>query len=738
MADAVDRPKDDGAIKLPSLAPGMNKRRPTARTDYDDPKRLGANDNRNSPKKDEAILDELRKLFERIDTNEADNRNRAKLALTFQSGKQWSDADSTQRNIDQRPCLTVDRLGPIIRQVTNDQRLNRPSIQVSPIGDRGDPEAAKMFRGLIRAIERDCAADIAYDWAFENAVATGWGYIRVNTEYESETSFNQVLVIKRVRNKFTVYGDPDAHEPDGADWTKCIISELVPTEEYKETWPKAQLINWELASTGDKFKMWFTKDGVRIAEFWKVCKEPRTLVKLSNGHTGWKDELHDSVVSHIEDGNIEVIEERESFERSIKWFKTNGVEILERGEWLGKWIPIVPVYGNELDMEGKLRLSGIIEPAMDAQRMANYWRTKYAEGVALAPMAKWLIAEGQNEGYEDQWRNANKVSDPTMTYRPTSFGGASLPPPIPIPPPGIPQGFEHGAEMADMDIMATTGIRFDVAQDRRNVDARSGKAIREFNRPQDVGTAHYIDNFKRSLKHLGDILIDLIPKYYDEKRQLMILREDDTEEKVEIDPHSSKPVGEKQGANGKKLPTFNPTIGKYGVTVTIGPSYATKRIESREDMLSLLQALPHIGQVAGDLIVKNFDFEDVETLTKRLLMTLPPGMNQPDQKDMTPQVQALVQQMQTQIKTLQQGLQLAQKELQDKGADRQIAENKIDKDYEAKILKIIADASKEAAKIAVMEAKLHLEGHKAEHGEHIAERQQDLAEHPPKEKKANA
>ncbi len=739
MVDEVGKPKDDGAISLPSIGPGMIKKRP-AISKQPEPKRLGANDNSSNDKKDEKLLDELRKRFDRAIQAQAENRDRWKAALQFAAGKQWSDADATQRNIDQRPCLTVDRLSPLVRQVTNDQRMNRPAISISPVGDKGDPEAAKMYRGLIRAIERECAADIAYDTAFESAVRIGVGYFRLNTEWESEESFHQTLVVQRIRNAFTVYPDPDSKQPDGADYNWCFVSEMIPTEEFKETYPKASLVNFEQTGTGDKFKVWFTKDGVRIAEYWKVCKEKRTLVLLSNGHTGWEDELHESVQADIKAERLEVIDKRDSYERSIKWYKTNGVEILDRGEWLGNWIPIIPVYGNEMDVEGKLRLSGIIEPAMDAQRMYNYWITKYAESVALAPTSPYIMAEGQDEGYEDDWRVANTRPQAYLRYRPTSFGGSNLPPPQRIAPPGIPEGFQNGAQQASVDIMATTGIHIDVGQDRRNVDERSGKAIREFNRPQDLGAAHYMDNYQRSLRHAGNQFVDAIPKYYDEKRVMVILREDDTEQKVEIDPHASKAVGEKQTPQGKQMTVWNPNEGKYGVTVTIGPNFATKRQEARESMIEFMQALgPTMGPMIADLFAKNSDWEESDVIAQRLatvLATAHPGIMQPTRKDMTPQTQAYVQGLEGKLQQLQQQLQMAAKELQEKTADRAIAQDKVDKDYEAKLLNILQKGAAEAAKIAAETARTHLEATKASHGMHMSERAQDLAENPPKETKA--
>lgn len=699
MADSPFNPKDDGHIGLPSLGPGMNKRAPdSVRASNADQKteRLGVDRT-----EDEEILERVRKRFDRCLKHEADNRKRMTAALHFKSGKQWSDAEATQRNIDQRPCLTINRLPTFIRQVTNDQRMNRPAINISPVGSRGDPEAAKDFGGLIRAIERESSADIAYDTGFENAVSIGIGYWRIVTEWESEESFHQVLAVKRVRNSFTVYRDPDSQEPDGADWRYAFVTEIVPEDEFKDRWPKAQVTNFDLGGQGEKFKSWVTKDGIRIAEYFEVTKEPRTLVLLDNGHEGWKDELDEVTLRRIEKNPEAILEERESYDRKIRWYKVTAVEILEREDWLGKWIPIVPVIGNEIDIDGEVKLSGLIEPAMDPQRMYNYYRTKEAEAVALAPNAPYLMAEGQAEGHEDEWRNANRTANPVLFYKPEALNGHPLPPPQRLTPPGIPEGFVHGAEGAAQDIMATTGIRFDVMADHRNVDDRSGKAIREFNRPQDLGASHYLDNLKRSLIHTGRIFVDLIPKVYDEKRQLVILREDDSEQKLQIDPNASQAHQEVMGRDGKKLPTFNPTIGKYGVTVTVGPSYATRRAEAADAMMEFGKSFPHAAPIIMDLVAKNQDWEGADEMAARLAKAIPAQLLTPEQKDVPPQMQAYIQNLETQIKQLGSQLQASIAALNDKGADRAIAQDKIDKDFEAKLIKIISDAEAKGAQLAL-------------------------------------
>jgi hypothetical protein len=52
-------------------------------------------------------------------------------------------------------------------------------------------------------------------------------------------------------------------------------------------------------------------------------------------------------------------------EREVKprnpWYKITAKEILEENDWPGKWIPIVKVIGDEIDIEGKVTRAGLSE-----------------------------------------------------------------------------------------------------------------------------------------------------------------------------------------------------------------------------------------------------------------------------------------------------------------------------------------------------------------------------------------
>jgi hypothetical protein len=649
--------------------------------------------------KDAKILARARKRFDICVDKESENRKEGLLDDKFLSGQQWPADIQAQRNSDQRPCLTVNKLPTFVNQVTNEQRIDRPSINISPIGDRADVEVAKMLRGLIRFFERESHADDAYDTAFASSASKGWGYWRTVTEFISPETFDQTIVVKRILNAFSVYLDPGGTEPDGADARYGFVTDLIPRSEFEEQYPDADPMSWTESGAGDTFKNWVDDKNVRIAEYYEIEYEDRALVALSNGHLGWRDELDPGVLADIESGKLDVLDERDSECPKVKWYKITAVEILERRDWPGRWIPITKVIGNEINIEGKTQYSGVVRGARDAQRIYNYSKTAQMEVVALAPKAHYIMAEGQEEGHEDEWRQANTKSFSYLTYKPMSLNGQPLPPPTRQQPVQPSAGWDSLIQGSAQDMMATTGIRFDATLQERMVD-ESGRALREIKRTTDVTTFHYQDNLGRSLKHQGDIFIDLITngKVLDTKRVVTILREDDTEEQVTLDPKADKPYQEQRNAaTGKTMKIFNPVLGKYGVRVTIGPSFATKRIEAAESMMDFVRALPESAPFISDLVAKNQDWPQAEQISARLAKMLPPQLLAPDMKDVPPQVQALIQQGQAHVQQLTQQLQVAAKALADKDADRQIEMTKINNDFEAKLLNVVANVETKMA-----------------------------------------
>ena len=547
------------------------------------------------------------------------------------------------QTINARPCLTINKLPQHVRQVTNEQRQNRPSGKVIPADDRADVRVAEIFNGMVRHIEYISDADVAYDTACDNQVTYGEGYIRLLTEYTRDDSFDQDIKIGRVRNSFSVYMDPTIQDPCGADAQWCFITEDLTKTEYERLFPDAMPISSiQTQGVGDaSLSQWLAEDTVRIAEYFYYEFKETTLNLYPGNITAFNKTPQDAALRAMFG---KPLRSRRSDQRIVKWVKTNGYEVLEERDWAGKWIPVVRVVGNEWEVDGQLHVSGLVRNAKDAQRMYNYWVSQEAEMLALAPKAPFIGYGGQFEGYEMQWKTANTNNWPYLEVNPDVTDGAGAPLPLPqrAAPPLAQTGLIQAKMGASDDIKATTG-QYDSSLGAQS-NERSGRAILAREKQGDTGTYHYVDNLARAVRHVTRQLVDLIPKIYDTERVARIVGLDGEVGMVKINPQQPEPVKEIRDQNGFVIDKiYNPSVGVYDVMVTTGPGYMTKRQEALDAMSMLLQSNPELWRVAGDLFIKNMDWPGAQEMAQRFAKIIDPKILEGE--DESPEMQAAKMQL---------------------------------------------------------------------------------------------
>lgn len=598
--------------------------------------------------------------------NEADTMNRQEALedLKFGGGDQWPVELQNSRNLESRPVITVNKVDNYCRQVANQQRQQRPRIKVHATNTQEDMIDAQVIQGIIRHIEVNSNADHAYDNAFDYAVRMGWGYVRVRTDYVSEDSFDQEIFIDPVDNPFTVYYDPNSIAPDGSDADRCLITTMVSKKAFRKMYPEADDggTSFTQRGTGDSQSEWITKEDIRIAEYFYTVREKAKLYLLSDGTATFADDK--DFFNRLAAYGITVEGERDSYKKTIKYAKMTAVEILEERDWAGRYIPIVPVYGRHLVVGDKRHKFGMIRYAKDPQRMYNFWQTAITEGVALAPKAKWLIAEGQDEGHENDWAQANIKSFPVLRYKQTDIEGRPAPVPTRIQPEPPQSGVMAAAEGVNNDIKSIMGI-FDPAQlGQGNI---SGKALNGQQQQVDLTNFDYYDNLTRTIAHIGKICLDLIPKIYDTERVMRIIGDDGKPELLTIN---------QRDAVGRVLNDV--TVGQYDVVMETGPGYNSKRQEAVDSMMQVLSADPALMQTAGDLLFRNMDFPGADVIADRLA-TLNPLAEIDQHSKIPPQVQMKLKQSDEQIKQLTQQIQsmeMMMKQRQDIEQIKQDNENK--------------------------------------------------------------
>ena len=534
---------------------------------------------------------------------------------SFAYGNQWPDKMRTSREEGSQPCLTENRLLPYIHQVVNNIRKQRPKIRPIPVDSGADIRVADIMKGIIRNIESQSDAESTYDTAAKNAVESSIGWIRVNTQYSNDESFEQEIVYDRIINPFSVLIDPNHKRLDAADAEWAFVMDDISMDDFKDMYPDADTVGFD---TDLSTRGWISDENIRVCEYYYKKYTSKTLVNTSEG-LFYKDDMPEGLY---------ILDERDVEIASIGYCKITGKEILEEQEVLGKYIPIVPVVGEEAFIDGKREFFSLIHQAKDPQFMLNVWKSASTEIIGLQPKAPFIGAVGSFETYADQWAQANVKNFPYLQYDiVTDDNGMTVAPPQKqMPITGSGSMMQESMASAEA-IKATLGMNDAVMGE--NTNDVSGKAIIARQIKGDNATFHFVDNLSTAMKHVGRITVNLIPLIYSEKRILKIIDDDDEEKMIPI----NQPI--MKGEKGDYLPLEagaqqeKPIMlgeGTYDVDIEIGSDFDTSRQEEANAIIELARLNPEIMSVTGDMLVKALNIPHGQKIAERIKTTMDPAL----------------------------------------------------------------------------------------------------------------
>jgi hypothetical protein len=595
------------------------------------------------------LIEKAKRYFKAASEAWNDQYEKSQSDLRFCSPDcQWPDDVKASRI--GRPTYASDRINAQVKAIVNAQRENRPAVTVHVSNDGADQDTAEVLQGMIRHIENESDADLAYDQAFEDAVRCGIGFWRILTKY-APNSFDQEISVEAIPNPFSVYIDPSYKRIDGSDIGWAFITSTLTEDEFKLTYPDAEASGYsgfEWVGLQNKAPGWFSNDGKTcvIAEFFIKEENEKTLVKLSDGRVLAKEDL-----SPEEKDLIQF--ERSIKEPVIKWYKINGLEILEETVWPGNRIPVIPVFGDALLVDGKRVYTGLVGNIKEEQMMLNVAKTTAIEMIAQAPKTPWVGPKGFVGDRKEEWANANVSNKAYLEYDNTDDSGNPIDKPERnVAEPPI-QGILTLVGTIENDIKATNNL-YDPSMGQK-ISNQSGVAVKALQNAGSVTNYHFSDNLSRAIRLEGRMFLELIPKVYSEKRVIRIIGLDDKHKLVTINGEGSPDETGVESTDGTAK-IYDVTKGGYDVVVTAGPSYQTKRQENLAMLLDLAGKDPLLMQVAPDLIVSQFDSPVAIQLTKRLEKTLAPGLLDDSMKDLPPDVVKRLQQDQMMIQQLTEAL----------------------------------------------------------------------------------
>jgi hypothetical protein len=577
----------------------------------------------------EKFLDEMRDRYTSACTVDTlYDRARGDMKFAFLPDEQWDAWMKSQRG--ERPMMTFNRIRQAIKQVTNDQRQNRPQIKVRP-WEESDAELAEVRQGLIRGIEARSNAGLAYDEAFKFAVGGGFGVWRIKTEYAAEDSFEQDIVVEPVLNPYGVKFDPAAKKRDRSDGMFAFVEQRFARQEFSRRWPKSDLVAFN--SGASWVGEWAFENEVLVVEYWYVELKSKTIHLLNDGRV--VDDKGLKALGKLPPG-VRVMQERETTERTVWSCLCSGNDVLEKTRWAGRYIPLIPTWGDIINVDGKDDFCGMVQFSRDAQKAYNFERSILMETIADQPRSPVWATPKQVAGFERDWENMGTRNPPVQFYNPDERVPGGMP--VKQPPPAFPAALANAAQMSAEDIKATSG-KFDASLGARSNET-SGRAIALRQREGDVSSFDYIDNLTYALRHSFEVINDLIPHIYDTERQVRILGEDMAEKVIRINAPMvdewGRPVLDENG-KPKIDPKTEIARGKYDLAVTVGPSFTTQRMEMADAMQSLANDPSPVGMLAKYGFLKSLDAPGMEEMLKAVRKILvSQGLLEPEEGDQPP------------------------------------------------------------------------------------------------------
>lgn len=562
----------------------------------------------------------VRRCYELARKANAKNREAETERLKFYAGgdHQWRDEEISKRRNQQRPWITINRIKPAVDQIEGDVRLNVPGPECHPVGGGADRETADIIAGIIREIEYRSNASTAYSTAAKYTAASGYAVIELATEYASDRDFTQRMLIQSVEDPSTVFFDPTARMANRQDagWAGKLkmfnrvdyIAAFGSNRKVLKNRAFQQAAGWiqdamgvegELAQVNEWTGM---GDGpFYVCEFYIVEIERKKLRMYSDHIARYDDEPVPRGVEPLIDPTDKDRYLREVPVRTVRKYVVDALEVLDETEWLGDLIPLFPVLGPEVYIDGKLHRLSLISGAIDSQRALNYVATTATELAGAMPKSPWIGPAGTFD--DPRWQTANSEMWPYLEYMPIFVTDETTGQQQLAPAPQRNQWetpiqwlLALGAYFSDA-IKAVTAI-YDPSLGQQKGD-QSGKAIEQLRSESNVGNFSYADNLHRAISVLYGQILVIAPQITDANQAQTIIKADGKPELALI----NRIFGEDglDPATGKKGKANNIKVGQYSVRVTVGKQDDTRDEQTLTELRELFAIDPAALQVPGVL-----------------------------------------------------------------------------------------------------------------------------------------
>lgn len=647
------------------------------------------------------LVTKIREEFEFAYNGDAPQRNREIEDLRFQVPEfQWDEESAKARAggrepggtiILPRPKMSIDKLGQPCRLVMDQFRKAKLGVNIHPVSRTANQDTARMLQDLYRRWERDSNANVARGWALDRAVKAGRGAYRV-TVRPDEDGFNWgdlEIGIERILHQGSVVFDPSAQLPDYSDGDIAYVTSWMRLSKAARLYPGTRAAQAHASGGGLAWKgmvedagpLWTQEStstgmSIQVAEcFWKEYQDIVLLI-LDNGTTiidGEGDVPNGAKVQH------EIVRPRATVWKCV----TDGFDILDKPmKWFGKYIPLIPVLGRELQpFDEERRIIGLIRNARDPQRFYNSSVSTLVERMFLEPRAPWVMFEGQDKGREADWAQANYRNIPVLKAAPViGANGQILPLPqrVQVDSSGMSVAL-LGVQQAGQDVQETTAF-FDPSLGKNAKGQESGRHALALQGQGDSANSDWLDNLAVAMYYEALVAIDIVAPsekdrigIYDAAGRVTTVVEGANNKSrpvmlnrpFVVDPNTGEPKAVAPNSKGAKYYDLK-NGARYGISIEIGAGFKTRLQEADESTTRMVEADPTLLTIIGDLVFRNKDFpgkDEIADRMERMIRAQHPELFETDEdgpeaiaqkaKALEAQVQQIGAQLQQAVKALE-------------------------------------------------------------------------------------
>lgn len=481
---------------------------------------------------------------------------------------------------------------------------------------------------------------------FKDTMGGGFSVAKVFTDYINDLSFEQSIRVERVFDPTLCGFDPLARDPHKGDGEYCF--EIFPRtkaefeEEFGPESTKGLSFKRDVGSEGAFNWSYKNQDEDILLEVWFWQKERRkeTIVKLSNGavilkkHYEQMIDIWNNQLFRIEQAPI-IIEERKSMIESVWLYRICENKVLDVIQTDFKYLPLVFFDGNSVTVKRSSNdatyqmTRPFVYQAEGVQRLKNFAGQTIGQELETLVQHKFIVSiESIPDKYTEAYTNPQLAQ--VLVYN--AFYDKN--PDMPLNPPQVihrsetPQIVKEVFEGTDRATQAILGS-YD-AQQGIVGDKISGRAIEQGALQNDATALPYLENFIKSMNRVGEILLDLIPKYYVTPRT--------------IPTRKSNGVRSFQVINDETSPDsidLRYTSNLLQIKIEAGVNSSMQKQYNMRQVIDLMSASETFSQFMNsegmDILVDNLDIQGGETLKDRaakfmdgLRQAAQANANQPD------------------------------------------------------------------------------------------------------------